>query len=140
MKKIALATISLLMIAGQSCAMQPVGIRAGIKAITPFLKKGFSGAMTGLHWTIAAGIPLTQAGMQTYYYYNQKKIIDSYPNTDKTVTQFIESSLPTVSIDSIKINPIPSSLGGNWGCFNKSILISPAGHNALKKSNRTRRY
>jgi hypothetical protein len=49
MKKIILTAISLLTVTGQSFTMQPIASRAAIQVVKPFVKKGFSGTMTGLH-------------------------------------------------------------------------------------------
>lgn len=123
MKK-TIAIIALLILAiGQTHTMH----RVASKTTLPYLKKGFSGIMTSMHWIIAAGLPIGYGTAQAYYLLNEKRIYDSLEDTNKLVTNFVRSNLKKTQVDRIKINPFGGNSIQGAGAFGRSsLLFSPS--------------
>jgi hypothetical protein len=104
MKK-ALLTLLVLGFAQISVAAQPTVA----KAAGQLLKKTFSGTMTGLHWGIAAGLPITIGTFSAGLLSNK---ITFLPDADHQPTHFIATELlqQGVKIDAVKIVRSPDAV------------------------------
>lgn len=110
----------------QTSAMNPFIGRTTIQSLKPFIKKGFSGSMTGLHWMIAAKDSISSG-------YNRIKILsdektafaeDGYVDANENVTRFITSTLKekqNIEINAVKVHPTDPTVAGQ---LQKHIYIS----------------
>lgn len=130
---------------GHTLAMQqPAATKTSGQLVQYFAKKTLSGSMTGLHWTIAAGVPVHTALARANILLNESKAFSELTNADENTTHFIMSSLSKThnkKIDAVKIDPKYTLLGSPMSTWNKHIIISPStAHEiteALKTDNQT---
>jgi hypothetical protein len=123
-------TASFLLYSGHTLAMQqPAVNKSSGQLIKLFAKKTLSGSMTGLHWTIAAGVPVHTGLARANILLNEKKTFSELTNADENTTQFIMTSREKTcnkKIDAVKIDPEYTLLGAPMTTWNKHIIISPS--------------
>ena len=117
MKK-ALLTLLVLGFAQISFGAQPMAKVAG-----QLLKKTFSGTMTGLHWMIAAGLPISYVIFGKIGFEKSVLFSDSNHHT----TYFIATELlkRNIKIDGVKILPISDDVSPIMTPIKQNILVSP---------------
>src|ERR1700742_3050352 len=95
MQKKFLVIAFLFIIVGQSSAMQSMAFRTAFQTVKPFIKKGFSGTMTALHWAIAAGGSMNQGWKKIKALSDEKKTLatEGYINAQDDVSNFIIATL-----------------------------------------------
>jgi len=93
-----------------SVAMQPTAAKAAGQLLKHYGKKAFSGTMTGLHWTIAAGASINEGYKKLKSLHDETKALEEDKCTDapEDVSNFISSALEkthNVHINGVKVNP-----------------------------------
>ncbi len=96
------------------------------KAAGQLLKKAFSGTMTGLHWGIAAGIPMGLGTVYTIELLSNKSAF--FPDSNHSTTYFIATELlqQGVKIDSVKIFPMSDDFPPMISPIQQTVCISPS--------------
>ncbi len=134
MKKMILAIFAILAITGQFYAMQPMAAKITVPLLKNFAKKGFSGAMTGLHWFIAAGGSINMAYQREKILYNEKETLKTLANANEEITQFIllsSEKTHNIQIDGIKIDPAMDIAQTPMATLRKHILLSQSTADAI---------
>jgi hypothetical protein len=95
-------------------------------------KKGFSGFMTTLHWTIAAG-PFVMAGInRTKALLNEEKYLQNHRTANEEVTHFIKEEMQHLSPDNplvgVKIDPYCTI-----GVIRKNVILNTSTHVEIAK-------
>ena len=141
MKKVIFLILSLI---ASICTIQPMQrlvAKLGQQSTQSIAKKGFSHFMTGLHWTIAAGLPISYAGFGAYFLDQERKYLQRYDTTDiifygtnKLTENCIKSKLQSIKNNSIKavnVLPIPMMPIAHIG---KTVIMDDKLHEELNQA------
>jgi len=145
MKKIlfALFFVCISLITPQTNAMQGAANRTAGQFAKHWAKRGFSGFMTTLHWTLAAGPSFAFGIQKARTLYDEEKMVQYYDNANEQVTEFIEAEMqklsPNYQLHKVKINDT-FSLGNNRSSHNMAafgkhhILITSSTANEITQA------
>jgi len=124
-RTVSIAILSML-IAGPMSAMQPLAARTATQLAKHYAKKGFSGTMTGLHWAIAAGLPVAFGAKVIKQHANEKEVFQPLTDANEQTTNFVKSELQktNTTIDAVKICPFYDTIMLPMGTSRKYITIS----------------
>lgn len=130
MKKLIIAMLFLLFSTNNTHSMQRLATKLNQVSLKFIAKKGFSGLMTGLHWGIAAAMPIGMGIKAIRDTISEDAIVSHFPKPTDEVTTFIESKL-TTPVKGIKASPYLGDNGDNFAASNKYILLSFSTHNKI---------
>jgi len=121
--------------------MQPAAAKTASELIKLITKKAFSGSMTGLHWTIAAGQSFHAGLTRAHALWDEKKTFANLADADEDTTQFIKCYLEKTHHTTINAVKVDLGMRTPMECINKHIIISYSAarkiEEALETNNQT---
>jgi hypothetical protein len=140
MKKVIIVTASLIASITTMKSMQPLGAKLGQWTVKSIAKKSFSAFMTGMHWTIAAGLPITGGTIKLLAQTDPKielQIMEigvgKLTDPSKATKQFIQEELAkrNTPLEDVKVSPGRDSnvAVGKYNC-----IVTKQTHDDLHKA------